>query len=209
MFIKHPKVELSDSDKIYIHPNIIIKTDCDDYNKVEAKKDIKKGTIIIKEYPTINLFGQNVFDRDVEFIKKLIQHEESQLFPRSYSQFKRTKMTKYILSKIDQINNTSIKNFFDKFDKDTIEFYYCKHLFNSFEGNEYGPLYLPLIAKLNHSCNPNTMFTLNKDTGQMILLATRDIKKNEEITDSYLSNKNIISHQSYLQDHYGFQCGCK
>lgn len=209
MFIKQPKIVLSDSDKIYINPNINIKMDNDNYNKVEAKKDIKKGTIIIKEYPIINLFGQNVFDRDVEFIKKLIQHRESQLFPRSFSQFKRTKMTKYILTKIDQINNTSIKKYFDQFDKDTIEFYYCKHLFNSFEGNEYGPLYLPLIAKLNHSCNPNTMFTLNKDTGQMILIATRDIKKNEEITDSYLSNKNINSHQLYLQDHYGFQCECK
>jgi hypothetical protein len=209
MFIKHPKLTLSDSDKVYIHPNIIINTNEDDNNKVIAKKDIKKGTIIIKEYPTINLFGENVLDRDVEFIKKLIQHRESQLFPRKLNQFKRTKMTKYIFNKIDSNNNTATKKYFEKFDKTDLEFYYCKHLFNSFEGNEFGPLYLPLIAKLNHSCNPNTTFVLNKDNGQMILITTRDIKKDEEITDSYLCNKLIQEHKSYLQEHYGFQCDCK
>jgi hypothetical protein len=208
MFIKHPRTILPESEKVYIHPDITIKLDDEDNNKTIAKKDIKKGTIIIKEYPTINLFGENVNDRDVEFIKKLIQHRESQLFPRKINQFKRTKMTKYILNKIDSSNNVT-KKFFDKFDKMYTEFYYCKHLFNSFEGNDYGPLYLPLIAKLNHSCNPNTSFAFNKETGQMILITTRDIKKGEEIVDSYLCNKSIQDHKSYLLEHYGFQCECK
>ena len=208
MFIKHPTTILPESDKVYVHNNITIMIDNDDNNKTIAKKDIQKGTIIIKEYPTINLFGENVVDRDVEFIKKLIQQQESHLFPRKINQFKRTKMSKHILTKIDASNNVT-KKFFDKFDKVYTEFYYCKHLFNSFEGNDYGPLYLPLIAKLNHSCNPNTSFVFNRETGQMILTATRDIKKGEEITDSYLCNKSIPDHKSYLLEHYGFQCECK
>lgn len=184
------------SDKVYIDKK-------SENNKVLAIDNIKIGEILIKEYPKINLFGEKVFDRDVCFIKKLILSEEKELYPRNLKQFKRTRMSKKIFDRIDSIK------FFKNYDNLTIEFYYEKHLFNSFEGYEYGPLYLPTIAKVNHSCDPNTKFIFDKNTGIMSLIAIKNIKKNTEITDSYLSNKEIKFHQEYLLDHYGFSCDCE
>lgn len=199
MQIKNPCKNMYDylyiSDKVYIDKK-------SENNKVIAKDDIKNGEILIKEYPKINLFGEKVFDRDVFFIKKLILSEENELYPRDLKQFKRTRMSKKIFDKIDSIK------FFKNYDNLTIEFYYEKHLFNSFEGYEYGPLYLPTIAKVNHSCDPNTKFIFDKNTGIMSLISIKNIKKNTEITDSYLSNKEIKFHQEYLLDHYGFSCKC-
>lgn len=201
MQIKNPCKNAYDylyiSDKIYIDRK-------SENNKVIAVDNIKNGEILIKEYPKINLFGERVDDRDVSFLKKLILSEENELYPREFKQFKRTRMTKKIFDKI----NLASKIFFNRYDNLTIEFYYEKHLFNSFEGYEYGPLYLPTIAKVNHSCNPNTQFIFDKNTGIMSLIATKNIKENMEITDSYLSNKNIKNHSEYLLDHYGFSCEC-
>jgi hypothetical protein len=201
MQIKNPHINISGylfiSDKLYIDRKT-------ENNKVIAIDDIKIGEVLIKEYPKINLFGEKVEDRDVSFIKKLILSEENELFPRDFKQFKRTRMSKKIFDKI----NSSDKKFFQRYDNSTIEFYYEKHLFNSFEGYDYGPLYLPTIAKVNHSCNPNTKFIFDKNNGIMSLISIKNIKKNTEITDSYLSNKTIKFHSEYLLDHYGFSCEC-
>jgi hypothetical protein len=208
MYIKIPKIKLNDEDKLYISPKIKIDNKFESNIKVICADNIKKGEILIKEYPIINLFGDNVIDRDVDFLKKIIEYNDTELFPRDLTQFKRTKMSKCIFDKIKN-SNSNLQRFFNKFHNNDIEYYYEKHLFNSFEGFDYGPLYLPNIAKLNHSCHANTIFDFNKSTGQMILIATCDIKKNSEITDSYLSNKNISNHNEYLKEHYNFDCGCR
>lgn len=207
MYIKIPKIKLNDNEKLYISPKIKIDDRLESNRRVMCVENIKKGEILIKEYPIINLFGENVIDRDVDFLKRIIVYNDTELFPRDITQFKRTKMSKCIFDKIKNTNN-NLQRFFNKLHNNLIEYYYEKHLFNSFEGFDYGPLYLPNIAKLNHSCHPNTHFEFNKLTGQMILIATHDIKKNIEITDSYLSNKNISNHNEYLLDHYNFDCGC-
>ena len=99
-------------------------------------------------------------------------------------------------------------SFYKKYNKETIEFYYAKYLYNSFEGNRYGPLTLPVIAKLNHSCNNNVDYHFDTITGTMIITSNQNIKKNTEICDNYLSNKNILNHKDYLYQHYGFNCNC-
>ncbi len=206
MYFKQPSKKISDSKHLYISPKIFIdKTNKN--NKVVALQNIKDGEILIEEYPLINLFGEKIDDRDVLFLKKLLLSSENELYPRDIKEFKRTRMTKKIFDKINNTNKTTQK-FFEKYDSANIEYFYAKHLFNSFEGYEYGPLYLPNIAKLNHSCNPNTKFVFNKDTGIMTLIAIRTINKSEEITDSYITNKEIKDHKEYLNDHYGFTCNC-
>jgi hypothetical protein len=210
MFINKPKYTISDSDKLYINPNIKIISDDEDMNKVICTENIKKNTVLIKEYSMINLFGERVMNRDIEFLIKLIEHQEDKLYPRNLNQFTSIKMTRDILKKIDKCDKDKKLNRINKYSNDIIEFYYAKHLFNSFEGFEYGPLYLPYIAKLNHSCLPNTYFEFNKDYGYMTLYAKRNIKKGEELTDSYLLNKDIHNHRDYLMEHYQFnyQCLC-
>jgi hypothetical protein len=194
------------SEQNYISSKISI-TNESDYYRVIAKENIKKDERLIIENSEINLFGLNVESRELETLKLYLENMDlkaiQELYPRT-NVFNKTKLVK----NIHLIIKSSKSKYFNKYDKNIIEWYYAKYIFNAFEGHDYGPLTLPTIAKINHSCNPNVKFTFNKDTGSMHLYAIKDIKKGQEIYDSYLENKRIKSHKDYLKEHYGFDCRC-
>jgi hypothetical protein len=184
-----------------------------DYIKTIATQNINKDEILIIEYPKINIFGLNQTNRELKILKKYIEnknHPDIQtLHPRN-NNFIRTDMIKSVHKIIKSIRSTdkNLYTFLIEYPKEEIEFYFAKYIFNSFEGYEYGPLTLPNIAKLNHCCNPNVKFTFNKNDKHMYVRSTINIKKGEEIFDSYLENKNFKNHKIYLQNHYGFACDC-
>jgi len=184
-----------------------------DYNKVICDENIKKDEILIIEFSQINIFGMDDKNRELQILKKYIENKNNKdiinLYPRNYNYIK-TDMIKSVHKILKSIKNTdkNLYNFLIEYQKDELEYYFAKYIFNAFEGNEYGPLTLPLIAKLNHSCKPNVYFTLDKNSGCMFLKAKRNIKKDEEIFDSYLENKQIKNHKTYLEEHYGFMCDC-
>jgi hypothetical protein len=184
-----------------------------DYYKIIATSHINKEDIIIIEYSIINLFGEVTDNRELKIVKKYIENKNTlvikNLYPRTEN-YKKTNMIKSIHNLIKNVKHTDIKlyMFFQSISKKIIEFYFAKYLYNAFEGNEYGPLTLQNIAKINHSCNPNVYFIFNKTNGCMYLKAKRNINKNEEILDSYLENKKINNHKLYLEMHYGFNCDC-
>jgi len=186
------------SDKIQINCNT-------EYYNIIAIKGIKKDDKLIIEYPEFNLFGLEVGNRDIQILKLYLENIDDpiikELYPRT-NNFPKTNMIKSIHNIIKSNKE------FNSYDKNTIELIFAKYIFNAFEGYDYGPLTLPIIAKINHSCKPNVKFKFNRDTGTMQLFAIRDIKKGEEIYDSYLENKKIKSHKEYLQEHYGFNCKC-
>ena len=186
------------SDKIKIITNI-------DYSKIIAIKDIKKDDKLIIEYPEINLFGLEIINRDkqiiVLYLKNMSNPIIKDLYPRT-NDYPKTKMIKSIHNIIKSDKE------FNKYDKNIIELLFAKYIFNAFEGYDFGPLTLPIIAKINHSCQPNVKFKFNRNTGSMHLSAIRDIKKGEELFDSYLENKKINTHKEYLREHYGFICNC-
>ena len=209
MIYKYPK-NLSQqnfiSDKIqFINSN--------DYNKVVSIQNIKKDEILIIEYPKINLFGFNSDLRELKILKKYIENKNNpdiiKLYPRNYNYIK-TDMIKLVHKLIKSIRNfdKNLYNFLIEYSKEELEFYFAKYIFNAFEGEEFGPLTLPNIAKLNHSCNPNVKFIFNKNDGNMYVKSIKNIKEGEEIFDSYLENKQIINHKLYLKEHYGFACEC-
>lgn len=186
------------SDKIKIINN-------SDYNKIIAVKNIKKTEELIIEYPKFNLYGLENTNREKQKLKLYLENKDDpiieKLYPRSNSYPKTL-----LIKSIHKIIKSDL--YFNKFDNDTIELLFAKYIFNAFEGYDFGPLTLPTIAKINHSCKPNVKFEFNRKTGSMHLFAIRDIKKDEEIFVSYLENKKINSHQEYLQEHYGFICDC-
>jgi len=209
MIYKYPKNVLQQnfiSDKIKI-------INQNDYNKVICNENIKKDEILIIEFSQINIFGMDDKNRELQILKKYIENKNNKdiinLYPRNYNYIK-TDMIKSVHKILKSIKNTdkNLYNFLIEYQKDELEYYFAKYIFNAFEGNEYGPLTLPLIAKLNHSCKPNVYFTLDKNSGCMFLKAKRNIKKDEEIFDSYLENKQIKNHKTYLEEHYGFMCDC-
>lgn len=175
-----------------------------EYHKVIANNNIKKGEILLIEYPEINLFGENEIDKGLQLTKKYIELNENELYPRN-NNFPRTNMIKNV-HKIIKNTDKKLKDFFSNYSKDEIEMYYAKYIFNAFEGLKYGPLTLPLTAKFNHSCNPNIEFNFNGENGTMIVTSIKNIKKGTEIYDSYLVNKNLKNHNEYLYEHYGFIC---
>ena len=175
------------------------------YHFIKSNNLIKKGEVIIKEYPNINLFGDIEIDKGLQIIRKYIETDEKELYPRDYN-YKKTEMIKNVHKIIK--NNSKLSVFFSNYTKEKIELYYAKYIYNSFDGFNYGPLTLPKTAKLNHSCSPNVEFIFDKHTGQMTTIAKRDILKNEELYISYLTNKKIPNHKEYLLEHYGFCCEC-
>jgi len=186
------------SDKIKIIANT-------DYYKIIAIKDIKKDEELIIEYPKYNLFGMEVIDREKQILKLYLDNindpDIKELYPRT-NDYTQTKLIKSIYKIIKSDKN------FNVYDKNLIELCIAKYVFNAFEGYDYGPLTLPIIAKCNHSCQPNVKFKFNRNTGSMHLFAIKNIKQGDEILDSYLENKNIKSHKDYLKEHYGFICNC-
>ena len=184
-----------------------------DYNKVICDENIKKDEILIIEFSQINIFGMDDKNRELQILKKYIENKNNKdiinLYPRNYNYIK-TDMIKSIHKILKSIKNTdkNLYNFLIEYQKDELEYYFAKYIFNAFEGNEFGPLTLPIIAKLNHSCKPNVYFSFDKNSGCMFLKAKRNIKKDEEIFDSYLENKQIKNHKTYLEEHYGFMCEC-
>ena len=198
----------SKSKSDYISEKIEIKTVKSDYRSVFALENIQKDEIILVEYPKINLFGDEEIDKGLQVIKKYIEYKENELFPRNINNFPRTSIIKNV-HKIIKNTDKKLQSFFNFYTKLEIEFYYAKYIFNAFEGFKYGPLTLPMIAKFNHSCTPNIIFNFDTKTGYMVVKATRNIKKGEELFNSYLNNKNLKNnHMEYLYEHYGFNCEC-
>ena len=187
MIYKYPKT-LSEINFISNKINFI---NHDDYNKVVSNQNIKKDEILLIESSKFNLFGFDSENRELKILKIYIINKDhpdiKNLYPRN-NNFIKTDMIYSIHKIIKSVKytNKDIYNFLTEYPKEEIEFYFAKYIYNAFEGNEFGPLTLPNIAKLNHSCKPNVKFVFNKNDGNMYVQSIRNIKKGEEIFDSYL-----------------------
>jgi hypothetical protein len=67
----------------------------------------------------------------------------------------------------------------------------------------------PKIARINHSCRPNTSYYWNAKLNKRIVYANRKIKKGEELFDSYISL--LLTHEERQKrlNPYGFTCSCE
>ena len=65
-------------------------------------------------------------------------------------------------------------------------------------------------CRFNHACNPNAHAAWNARLGKQTIHALRDIRKNEEVTVSYLADVGTPSHRrcQQLLDDFGFTCVC-
>jgi hypothetical protein len=65
------------------------------------------------------------------------------------------------------------------------------------------------IARLNHSCNPNAQQTHIPETGEEVLVASRDIEVGDEINDCYIDLRQTKSERRrILSELYRFECCC-
>ncbi|KAH7169910.1 hypothetical protein EDB81DRAFT_774068 [Dactylonectria macrodidyma] len=66
----------------------------------------------------------------------------------------------------------------------------------------------PTFCRMNHSCTPNTSWMADDVTGTMEVYAVRDIRKDEEITDSYTDVARSRESRSKELRNWGFDCEC-
>ena len=219
-YSKNQQNFISSKIQIYTNPE-------NNYQSVRSVSRIPKNEVILIEYPCATLYGEEDIDRGLQSIQKyFILAEQNHpgittLYPRMEDiyTFPRTPLIKQIHKIIKTLQNTKkntpatqkLLNFFSKYTKTELEFYYAKYIFNAFEGFSYGSLTLPYLSKFNHSCNSNIAFTFDKQSGAMIVRTTQVIEPNQELFNSYLFNKTIPNHRKYLLEHYGFvvKCNCK
>lgn len=219
MKFQTPKNVSSSNTKNFISPKIKIITTTSNNHTVICTSKLHANETILIEYPITPLYGDVEIDRGLQTIQKYMLQEAfhtgiASLYPRitDLTTYPHTTMIKQVHKIINSLSSKHKKlyEFFSKYSKTEIEFYYAKYIFNAFEGYSYGPLTLPLLAKFNHSCsNSNITFTFDASSGTMIAKTTREIKPNEELFNSYLYNKKIANHKDYLLEHYGFCCDCK
>jgi len=65
----------------------------------------------------------------------------------------------------------------------------------------------PLIAKLNHSCEPNASLVYDTDHKCLVQI-TKEIKSGEEICISYIEESQDLEDRQFDLRTYGFKCSC-
>ena|SRR5438132_1419008 len=165
-----------------------------------AINDIPKNTVVIREKPIVTNKEDNV-----KYLVSIIVY----LYYNHKAEF-----DQIAPDKIDSTMSISIvmKSDLKKYisDDDDILLYYTKYIRNGFRfNNNSGMLFYGCI--LNHDCVPNTVF--KQEDEFMVFTTTRKIRKDEEVTDSYLSapEYNLFSDKKkkgILYKQYGFLCTC-
>ena len=68
-------------------------------------------------------------------------------------------------------------------------------------------------AMTNHSCDPNCEFTASEGGRYIREFAKSDLKKDEELTISYLTpeqlQKGVEERRDLLFENFGFECVCR
>lgn len=68
----------------------------------------------------------------------------------------------------------------------------------------------PTIARINHSCMPNSHHHWNPREAKETVYAVRDIEKNEEILISYIDTyMDRASRETKLKEYFNFLCNCQ
>ena len=184
-----------------------------------AKKNIKRGTLILKEDPQISDDGNEKYGP--EWIKSvwesfkrmdiLDQEEYLKLSTDHQLHFEGTSNLDFLIPIIDQTYGNESPSTKRKILK-------TLHVFNSnFLGSESKKegkkrFFFVHSSRFNHSCQPNVRLWQLPNEG-LIFRATRKIKASEELTVSYTDYipfglKNREFRQKFLKDEHNLICIC-
>lgn len=183
-----------------------------------ANRDIAKDEIVFID-DVITLDKDTVIYSDMfQLLYKILQDKKltkkfMRLCPKTTDDITKRIKTEVFdeLNRIKQIDRTMHSFFVSNYTEDDILLYCLKYVRNAFNFRDK-PSILFIGRMLNHSCNPNTVFKPydNDHYGnKMVFICCRNIKKGEEITDSYVDIKyDINKRKKRLKEQYGFDCEC-
>jgi hypothetical protein len=160
---------------------------------VFALHDLEIGSIIMRETPILRI-------KRPDFVK-------GTGYPMSaVSQLVRSEFA--LLSPEEQEEVMDLTYYATKAEKESSDRLGLIFRSNAYNTGETIGLF-PKIARINHSCRPNTSYYWNTRLNQRVVYANRKIKKGEELFDSYISL--LITHEERQKqlDRYGFTCSCE
>lgn len=182
-----------------------------------ATNDIPKNTIILKEYPSflINNYKQSYFEifeliytiliSDNVILKKKFMNYLPHKVNNNFTIYIKSIKTTFI--DLEKNNKKLYQYLTSNYKIDEIILFCLKYICNAFNFFDKGPAILLTGSIFNHSCNPNIIFGKKNDI--MCFFTIRDIKKDEELCNSYT---NIFKSTKYRKLHllsqYGFECDC-
>lgn len=155
-----------------------------------ANDNIKSGTLLIEEEPIITMQTMQLsMTEDIEISR--------------------------IEKKVKALSDNENEDYFSlhAYSKSSLLCQYTKVL-DIFRTNAYPTItnnagIFPIISRINHDCNPNVHYNFNHNSNRSTIYSIRDISKDKEITNSYIS-LFLPRHerQNYLLENFGFKCNC-
>jgi hypothetical protein len=160
---------------------------------VFAAHDLEIGDIVMRETPIIKIQPPKVAKGSpypMSAISKLARDQFEALSPGAQEE---------VLSLTYYANATEEETM------DKLGVIFRTNAYNT--GDKIG--LFPKIARINHSCRPNTSYYWNEHFNKRIVYATRRIKAGEELLVSYISLLLTREERQKQLDRYGFTCQCE
>merc|ERR1711997_605015 len=156
-----------------------------------ALEAIEPGTVILREKPLIVMPDQIFADDDMDYIDNWLEKKLLKLSAEDRQSF-------YDLTDSRGENKTGLGIFFT----------------NDMNFIDDSAALFPIMARVNHACQPNADFICRPHLGVQDLVATEFISKGEEIHISYLpamaeGSNTCKVRQEYMKEWYGFSCLCQ
>ncbi|CAO2653460.1 Nn.00g028710.m01.CDS01 [Neocucurbitaria sp. VM-36] len=160
---------------------------------VFALHDLEVGDIVMREAPVIKIVPPTFVKGTgypMSAISELVQNQFNTLSPNEQAEvlsltYHATCVELNLMDKLGLIFQTNAYN----------------------TGEEIG--LFPKIARINHSCRPNTSYYWSEKLNQRIVYATRKIKQGEEFSVSYIPLLLPQEERQKHLDRYGFKCHCE
>jgi len=177
---------------------------------VIATHAIPKGQVVIKERPY--LVAEDAYDAIFQMYDQSSDGDGDMIRPIFESLCPQV-LDRYILSYqeiCEEIQTLPVymRDTFTQMRPQRLRLLLAKFYRNAFSYTSPPCALLATGTLLNHSCDNNIDFTVNKK-GEYEFIANRDIDVGEELCDSYLqTNSSKKKRVSALETQYGFICGC-
>ena len=183
-----------------------------------ATKDIKIGSLILKETPILAMHEDYQFN-----YKNVLAIDQLQELNKKFCKLPFEQQVLYLnldnlytrnIDNVDEISKEKYKLFKDfllKRNPTQPELAIDKviMIMQIYDTNAFGYGVGLLTARLNHSCARNAQVDWNKSTKTHDIRATRKIRKGEEILINYWSVLEKTSdRQKYILERYHFKCEC-
>jgi hypothetical protein len=196
------------------HPDIRKQSISQKGTGIIATAKIPAKTIIIKEQPAFKIDDNEKIVSDMlQLVHKIMKTENKDkkrrfktLVPLTLDNYKIDSTA--IFMELEKLKTSHIATYqyLKNINKEKLLLYCAKYMCNAFEFNDL-PVILFNGTLLNHSCLPNVIFGRCGD--YMIFETIRDIKKGEELCDSYIDiTESRGKRKKHLKLQYGFDCQC-